>query len=134
MTQDRKPRGGVLTSGQDNNRGLIELLTFHLRERLELVYYDHANEIDTSVRHDFIVVFSLADLEAVVKFFDAKRQLIPLLVHIDEPEVLSGIRHDLLFPGIKILSTPQADLDSEPDVTLELSLFSQIVDRFEGED
>jgi hypothetical protein len=128
MTDNAKWRGGVVVAGERHGRGLVELLAAPVREQMDLNYYDHPYGIELENAHDFVVVFSLDDLRSVIKLYDTKRSTLPLLVHVDSPDNLRGLKHDVLFPGIRILGIPQAPLDDEPGVTLELNVFARIIE------
>jgi hypothetical protein len=127
MAETKKLQGGVIVADGHHTHGLIEMLAFHVRDRVEIAYYPHPYQIDLDHPHDFIVVLSLDDLRNVVKFYDAKRQDLPLIAHIDDPATLRRIRHDALFPGVKVVPIPQANLNAEPGVTLEVSMFANIL-------
>jgi hypothetical protein len=128
MNNTRKWRGGVVISDERHSRGLIELLAAPVRERIELIYYNHPYGIETDPAFDFVVVFSLNNLRGVIKLYDSRRCTLPLLVHVDSPTNLQGLDHDRLFPGVRILAIPQVPLTDEPGVTLEINLFARILD------
>jgi hypothetical protein len=132
MSDQKKPRGGVITSEAHHMHGVVQLLTFHLRNRLELVYYPHPNDIEVAEDYDFVIALSLDDLRAVIKHYDAKQHPVPLLLHIDEPETLHDLDYTRLFPRIEVAPIAQANLDAQPGVTLQLGLFSQIIERLAG--
>jgi len=129
MRSKRKLYGGAVLSDQDRAYRMLELLTYHVRDRLDLVYYPHPYDIDAGAPHDFIMVFSLKSLREVVEFYTRNRQPLPLLVHVDSPEELQSVRHQRLFPGLRILPIPQ-DLfgAGDPDVTLDLSVVDTILE------
>ena len=125
--------GGVIVPDDPGARGIIQLLTHKMRNRVALAYYPHAYDIDLGDPHDFMIVLSLADFERVVRFYDLKRERIPLMVHIDTPDELITIDYARLYPGIDVLPVPQAPLGAAPDTTLELNLFGKILKRLEVE-
>jgi hypothetical protein len=128
MDETRKWRGGVVISDDRHSHGLIELLAAPVRDRIDLVYYDHPYNIETDPAFDFVIVFSLDNVRGVIKLYDSKRCSLPLLVHVDSPVVIRGLRHDRLYPGVRILPIPQAPLSDEPGVTLEINMFAQILE------
>jgi hypothetical protein len=128
MALTQKWRGGVVISDERHSRGLIELLAAPVRERINLTYYDHPYSIETDPAYDFVVVFSLDNVRSVIKLYDSKRRILPLLVHVDSPGNLQGLQHHRLFPGVRILAIPQVPLSDEPGVTLEINLFARILD------
>jgi aromatic ring-cleaving dioxygenase len=128
MAENKKWRGGVVISDERHSRGLIELLAAPVREQIDLTYYSHPYNVEIDPPHDFIVIFSLDDLRSVIRFYDTKRSTLPLLVHVASPDDLRDLHHDKLFPGVRILGIPQAPLDAEPGVTLEINLFARIID------
>lgn len=133
MSENKKWRGGVVISNDRHSRGLIELLAAPVREQIDLAYYDHAYQVELeNVQYDFIVAFSLDDLRSVIRFYDMKRQSLPLLVHVGSPDEMRGLQHDKLFPGLRILGIPQAPLDAEPGATLEINLFARVIDLLRG--
>ncbi len=132
MTDKRKQRGGVIVSTHQHTHGLIELLAAPVREKIELVYYPHPYQIEAEHAYDFIIVLSLDDLRSVIKFYDVKRLPLPLIVHVDTPDALQHIRHNILFPGVRVLRIPQVGLDSEPGVTLEVNLFAKVLDMLQS--
>ncbi|NLF77291.1 MAG: hypothetical protein GX573_16465 [Chloroflexi bacterium] len=127
-----KLRGGVLLAADRDSHSIIALLTFHVREALDLVYYQHPSEINVENRYDFLVALSSDDLAALVHYYQMRAHALPLLVHIDQPEVLYQVQHEALFPGVEVLRIPQANLSQEPDVTLELRLLDKIIDRLQA--
>jgi hypothetical protein len=128
MNETRKWRGGVVISDERHSRGLIELLAAPVRERIELVYYNHPYGIETDPAFDFVVVFSLENVRGVIRLYDSRRCTLPLLVHVDSPTRLQGLDHGRLFPGVRILAIPQAPLTDEPGVTLEINMFARVLD------
>lgn len=133
MTEQQKRRGGVIVAPDHHTHGLIGLLATPVRDQLDLMFYHHPYQIDLDRRHDFIIVLSLHDLRTVIKFYDAKRCDLPLIVHIDSPEVIESTRYEILFPGVNIHPVGQAGLDVEPGVTLEVNTFAQILDLLRDE-
>jgi hypothetical protein len=129
MRSYRKLYGGAVLSRTDRVFRMLELLMFHVRDRLDLAYYPHAYDIGSDFGHDFIMVFSLKSLREVVEFYTSSRQPIPLLVHVNSPEELQSVRHQRLFPGVRILPIPQALFGAgDPDVTLDLSVVDNILE------
>ncbi|MBN1200404.1 MAG: hypothetical protein JXJ20_00985 [Anaerolineae bacterium] len=129
MRTSGKMHGGAIHSGNQNTFGIVELLTHHYQNQLELVYYTHPKEIEVEAQHEFIIVLSLHDLEQVIRHYDDKRCPLPLIVHINEPDVMQNINHRRMFPGVEIMPVEQANLANDPDITLELSLLAKIMDR-----
>jgi hypothetical protein len=121
-----KLRGSIIASS-DYAHGTIALITFQLRHRTELAFYPHPYEIDTQC--DFVIVFSQRDLELAFRYYQSKKIHFPLLIHIDTPEHLRLIDYNSLCPGVDVLPIPQANLSAEPDVTLDLHLYSKITQR-----
>jgi len=132
MSGNPKLCGGVVVFADRHTHGLIELLTYRSRDRLEMVYYSHPYDIDLDQKHDFIIVQSPEDLDNVVRFFQTRQHVIPLIVHIDRPEVLQNLNHKAKWPGIDVIRVPQADLADDPDITLELGLMEKIIQRLEA--
>lgn len=128
MPKQAKWRGGVIIPPDHHTYGLIGLLTAPIRDQLELVYYHHAFQIDVEVYHDFVIVLSLEDLRTVIKHYDARRLNLPLIVHIDRPEIVQNLRYNVMFPGVLIHPVPQPALDAEHGVTLEVNSFVQIAE------
>lgn len=133
MAENRLLYGGVIIAAGHRTHGLIELLAHQMRRRLFLVYYDHANSIETQARHDFIIVLSPKDLEGVIQHYAVKQRPVPPLVHIIEPEELAKIDHAALFPGVQIAVMPQTDLSTDSKATLNLALFNDIIKRLEAQ-
>lgn len=129
MASKRKVRGGVVLSENPDAQGVIELLTHQVRDRLDLLYYLHPYDISLDEVHDCIMVLSLEDLKQVIRFYDGKRRPLPLLIHINDPDLLFATNHATLFPGVNIALVPQASLGAAPDVTLELTRFKRIIER-----
>ena len=132
MSQKHNQRGAVVVSTGHHTHGLIELLAAPVRDQIELIYYPHPYQIETESGYDLVIVLSLDDLRNVIKFYDVKRCALPLIVHVDSPEVLHDMRHDILFPGVRVLKIPQVGLDAEPGVTLEVNLFAQVLDLLQN--
>lgn len=130
--ESRKWRGAVIVSDQRHSHGLIELLAAPVREQMNLNYYEHPYGIEIEENHDFVVVFSLEPLRGVIRFYDTRRCPVPLLVHVDSPDNLRGLQHDILFPGLRVLAIPQALFNDEPGVTLEINLFARVIELLRG--
>ncbi len=126
MTHTNKLQGGVVVSEEKRSYGVVELLAHHVRDRIELIYYVHPYEIDIN-RHRFIIVFSVQDLALVVKTYYLKSAPVPMIIHIDEPGVLSRIDYAAQFPGVEIAPIEQANL-TDKDGTLKISLFQEIIE------
>ncbi len=120
--------GGVIISYHHRSHAVTELLAARLRKRIELVHYIHPNAIEG--QHDFLLVFSVDDLRNVVTAYQLKNKSIPLILHLDTPEVLNKLDYTTLFPHVEIIPIEQANL-AEPDVTLKITLFQQIVESLE---
>jgi hypothetical protein len=132
MSSEAKLRGGVIVPEDPGAHGIIQLLTYQMRRRVNLAYYPHAYDVDLNNPHNFLIVLSLADLQRVIRFYDQQQETIPLIVHIDTPEALSEIEHTRLFPGVDVLPVPQAPMGATPDTTLELNLLAKIIQRLNG--
>lgn len=114
-------------------KAIIALLSQSVRDRFTLTYYDHPRAIDLERRHDFLMVLSIGDLEATVRrFAGPPQQPLPLLVHIDTPEILRQVDYAAFFPGVEIIAIEQAELTAEPDVTLRLELFRHVIELAEA--
>lgn len=124
-----KFKGGVIVPDTHGAHGLMQLLMFHNREQIDLVYYSHPYDVDVEHDFDFLIVLSAENFERTVRFYDAKQKELPLLVHIDTPGALESYDHARIYPGVDVLSIRQAALDGRPDVTLELNLFPKIIKR-----
>jgi hypothetical protein len=124
-----KYKGGVIVPNQRGAHGLMQLLMFHNREQIDLVYYSHPYDIEVEVGFHFLIVLSAESFERTVKFYDAKQKELPLLVHIDTPGALENYDHGRVYPGVEVMTIRQAAFDGNPDVTLELNLFPKIVKR-----
>ncbi|NDJ78527.1 MAG: hypothetical protein GYB65_19935 [Chloroflexi bacterium] len=120
--------GGVIASHEWYVKEVVELLTYHLRDRIELAYYPIPSKIKVRRHHHFIIVLSLKDLANVVKHFRKKKVPTPLLIHADSPDVLARIDYQQLLPHIEVIPLEQAHL-LEKDVTLRLTAFKDIVER-----
>lgn len=122
-----KIKGAIVVPDQHGKHGLIQLLMLHNRAKVDLVYYRHPYDIDVTTEFSFVIVLSSENFERVVKFYDAKQQALPLLVHIDTPGALETYDHGRIYPGVEVLSIRQAPLEENPDVTLEINLFGKIM-------
>jgi len=129
---DRKPFGGVIAPPNQQAQAVITLLSHHVRGRFEMAYYAHANEIDRQRWHDFIVVFSVGDLETVAHRYGSNGYHRPVILHIDEPEMLEQVDHKAFFPDFEVITIAQADLTAQPDVTLRLDLFKRAIEALEA--
>jgi hypothetical protein len=132
MSSRRKLRGGVIAAEDRHHQGVIELLSYRLRERLQLIYYTHPHDIVLEDTLDFFVVQSPEDLVEVVKFFHCKRLPIPPILHINDPHTLQNFDHELLFPNVNIIYIPQARLSSNADITLQAGIFTTIMKQLEA--
>lgn len=125
-------QGGVIISYERHSHGVVQLLTFRMRSRLRLWHYAHPHEIDLGRQHDFIIVFSLEDLTRVIKVFRRQNCPVPLVIHIDTPDTLAKIPHTALFPGVEIVPLPHGLLSDDPEDTLKLTLFREIIEHLEA--
>jgi hypothetical protein len=126
MADTRKIQGGVIVSDEKRSHGVVELLAHRVRNRIELIYYVHPYEIDIT-RHQFIIVFSVQDLARVVKTYYLKAAPAPLIIHIDEPDVLSRMDYATRFPEIEIAPIEQSNLANK-EGTLKFALFQEIIE------
>ncbi len=127
MLQGNRLRGGVVVPTDDGMHGLVQLLTSRAQGQLDLVYYSHPYDIEVAEDYDFLIVLCVQHFEDVIKFYDAKRVDLPLIVHIDTPSVLAHYDHQRAYPGVGVLPLPRATLaDPAPDITLELNLAGKI--------
>lgn len=126
-----KMHGGVIISYERHSHGVVELLTYRLRNRIGLTYYTHPYDINLDAHHHFMIVLSQSDLEGVVKFFRVKREPVPLIVYIDTPEHLARINYMARYPDVDIVPVQQANLDDK-DVTLKITLFQEIIEHLEA--
>ncbi|MCC6799778.1 MAG: hypothetical protein IT325_06655 [Anaerolineae bacterium] len=132
MNSSRKPFGGVIAAPDQQTQAVVTLLSHYVRARFDLVYYAHAKEIDLQRRHDFLVVLSVGDLEAVAGRLNGNGYYKPLIVHIDDPATLGHLDYEAFFPGLEVISIEQADLAAQPDVTLRIELFRQVIEALEA--
>lgn len=124
--------GGVVLDPGQHAHGIVELLTYHLRDRVTLAYYDHPYAIEVSRRHPFMIVFSAAAAAGVVRVYRVRRMPPPLVLHVDDPETLAAIDYDDLCDGAEVVPVAQADLlQRGPDVTLRIDLFREVVEQLE---
>jgi hypothetical protein len=130
MFQSEKLRGGVVVPTEEGVHGVVQLLTFHGKEQLDLVYYSHPYDIEAEEDYDFLIVLNVEHFKDVVKFYDIKRADLPLIVHIDTPQALATFDPRRAFPGVPVLPVHRASLANDaPDVTLELNLVGKIAMR-----
>ncbi len=128
MTQQTRLRGAIVIPLDDGVHGVAQLLTYHERRLVDLDYYSHPYDVNVDKAYDFVLVLTVPTFEMVIKFYDAKRRDLPLVVHVDTPEMLDYFDHARAYPGINVLAVPRATLDyHDPDVTLELHLVSKIM-------
>ncbi len=127
-TEKARVHGGVIISYDRRSHGVVELLTAHLRGRIDLMHYVHPNEIKEPL--DFIIVLSLADLENVVKTYQARKEPVPIILHIDSPDVQQGLDYAALFPYVEIVPIAQGNL-AVRDTTLRITLFQEVIEFLE---
>ena len=123
--------GGVIVDSGRHTHGIVELLTYHLRGRVTLQFYYHPYEIEVNLPLAFVIVLSFEALEGVIRAYEARGLTVPLILHIDQPEVLEQMDYARQFPGIEIVAIEQANLDGGPDVTLKIGLFRQVIEELE---
>ncbi|MBN1680748.1 MAG: hypothetical protein JW966_10675 [Anaerolineae bacterium] len=133
MTQPHhKLYGGVIIAYERHSHALVELLTYRLRDRLTMTHYVHPTEIDFHKPHHFFIVMSARDLSQLVNFYDRKSYPLPLIVHIDVPEVFEQTDYAHQFPGVEIVTISQAMLTENPEDTLKITLFREIIEHLEA--
>jgi hypothetical protein len=128
MSEKAHLQGGVIISYDRRSHGVVELLTAHLRSRIDLMHYVHPNEIEESL--DFIIVLSLMDLENVVKTYQAKGEPVPLILHIDSPDAQRDFDYAAHFPYVEIAPIAQGNL-AVRDTTLRITLFQEVIEFLE---
>jgi hypothetical protein len=127
MREDiHKVSGCVIISDEKRSYGVVELLAQRVRSCIELTHYAHPHEIDLR-RHRFVIVFSLRDLALVIKTFVIKAVPVPLLIHIDAPDIISQTDYAVRFPDIAIAPIEQANL-TDKEGTLKIALFQEIIE------
>lgn len=131
MIQTAKLHGGVIVLPGQHSYGLVQLFTARLRDRLDLAYYPHANAVELDSRHDFIIVLSYNDLEGVVRNYRMKGYAPPVIIHIDEPQVIEQIDYAWLFPEAEIAPISQPRITAK-DTTLKLMVFREIIEYLEN--
>jgi hypothetical protein len=127
----RKLSGGVVIASDNRAHGLIELLSYQMRDRLELNYYPHPYSVETGAHHDFIIVLSKSNLDQVVRHYAVKGRTAPPIIHINEPDVLMRIDHAALWPEVIVAPMPQSNVSNTTATTLNLSKFSEIIRNLE---
>lgn len=126
-------QGGVVTSYERRSHGIVELLTHRLRNRVNMTHYHHANAIDTARDHDFILVTNATDLEQVLRVYMVRQLSPPLIIHIDTPDAIAQVNYDTLAPGVRIVPIEHAVVAGEPDITLKITAFQEIIEQLEAQ-
>ncbi len=132
-----QPQGGIVLSYERHSRQLVELLVLRLRNRVGITQYAHPYEVSFAGARDFLIVLSRADLAGVIKVLRAKASAaraasarvdsFPLIVHIDTSEAIAATPYAALYPGVEIVPIEQDNLTSQPEETLSLTLFRDIM-------
>ena len=132
MNEPQKLHGAVIIPyDKPYAHEVVELLTLRLRDRFEPVFYTHAAEMGRSSHPDFIMVLSRKSLEHTIEVHRSRQQPMPLVIYIDRPEIIHALNYETLFPGVEIAAIEQADFTGDPDVTLKIMVFKEIIDRLE---
>jgi hypothetical protein len=132
MTDPHKLHGAVIIPyDKPYAHEVVELLTLRLRDRFEPVFYTHATELGSTSHPDFIMVLSRKSLEHIIEVHRSREQPVPLVIYIDSPEVINAINYDALFPDVEIVAIEQADFSGDPDVTLKIMVFKEIIETLE---
>jgi hypothetical protein len=127
-----KLHGGVIVAYERHSHALVQLLTYRLRNRIRLTHYGHANAVEPHKHHHFIIVLSFDDLRRVVMAYEQRGYAIPLLVYIEDPEVLADLNLASSFPGVEIATIPQGNLTDNPEDTLRVTVFHEIIEHLEA--
>jgi hypothetical protein len=130
MNANGKLQGGVIVLPEQHSYGLVQLFTARLRDRIDLVYYPHANAVELDYLHDFIIVLSYNDLEGLIRNYRVKGYAPPAIIHIDEPQIVDQIDYAWLFPEAEIAPIAQPRITAK-DTTLKLMVFREIIDYLE---
>lgn len=130
--KSNKPYGGVIAAPDRPAEAIVALLSHHIRDRFDLVYYPHAKEIPPERHHHFMVVFSVGDLDVVVRRYRGNGHATPVIIHVDEPDMLKHIDYKAFFPDFEVIPIEQADLTAQPDITLRLDLFRRVIEALEA--
>lgn len=125
--EQKQPHGGIVLAFERHSHQLVQMLVLRLRNRVGITQYAHPYEVDPATAGDFIIVLSRADLAGVIKVARAKAGEIPLIVHVDTPEAIAAINYAALYPGVEIVAIPQDNLTSQPEETLSMTLFRDIM-------
>ena len=64
----------------------------------------------------------MPDLAGVVKAYHAREEWVPLIIHIDDPDVIRQCDYMRLFPYVEIAPVAQAGLHDK-STTLKINLF-----------
>lgn len=130
----RKPKlhGGVIVSYERHSHALVQLLTYRLRNRIRITHYGHANAIEPGKHHHFMLVLSFDDLRRVVMVYERQRRPVPLIVYIETPDQLVSLDLANLFPGVEIVTISQSNLTDNPEDTLKVTLFREIIEHLEA--
>lgn len=125
-------QGGVILSPERTAYGVLDLLTCRLRERLSLTHYLHPGEIDTARLHHFLVVLSPDDLRGVVTAYRVGGRWPPLIIFIGAPSGADPVEYAARFPGVEIVPVAPRSIDGDPEDTLRMNLFHEIMKRLEA--
>lgn len=127
---DNKVQGAVVFTPDWDIHAALALLTVRLLDQVTYAHYNRPNEINTEKSFDFLILASLKDLEQAIHHFRSKGHPLPLIIHLVETKDVETIDHKALFPDVEIVPIKQANLDIDPDTTLQLKVFEEVVDRF----
>ncbi len=127
----KRLHGAVITDPRRRTHGIIQLLSYHVRGKIDFTYYEHPNQIEIERAPQFIVVMSVEDIAGVLRHYYARECAPPMIIHLDRPEMLGAIDYERMFPGVEIVPVEQALMD-EKDVTLQIGMFQQIVEALEA--
>jgi hypothetical protein len=127
-----KLHGGVIVAYERHTHAVVQLLTYRLRQRIGITYYEHPNEIEPEKGHHFMIVLNADDLQRVVMVYEHKGYLPPLIVYIDEPHILAALNLAARFPSVEIVTIPQSTITDSPEDTLKITLFREIIEHLEA--
>lgn len=134
MTVTNAPKrvhGGVITDPHRRTHGIIQLLSYHVRDKIDLTYYEHPNQIELGRTHQFIIVLALDDIAGVLRHYRARNLPPPVIIHLDRPEALAAVDYEAAFPGVEIVPVGQA-LMGDKDITLQIDTFQSVVRALEA--
>ncbi len=126
MSDSDKLKGAVLLADDPDMMAISSLLLSTAKRYAEAEYHNQPQELPLDASLDFILTHDSAILENIIAYYTRHAVTPPTIMLLDHPSSIAATDYAKLYPGVEIITIPQANLDML-DVTLNFELFAQVL-------